>query len=122
VVEGDAGAGERVLYGGGDAVGVAVGGDGDGPTVHHLHERRAYVLRDRMRVAALRHLAVLYVPPNRCLGPHVLRLRHRRRRSAHIPNHPLRAIILQQHKSITRSILQFSLYLSLIFLNLSFCS
>jgi len=109
VVEGDAGAGERVLDGGRDAVGVAVGGDGEGPAVVHLHERRAYVLRDRVRVAPLWHRAVLYVPPHRRLRPHVLRLRHRRRRSAHIPNHPRAQLIIYYsiNQSITRSIPQF---------------
>jgi hypothetical protein len=70
-------AGECVLYGGGDVVGVAVGDDGERPIVHHLHERRGYVLRHRLRdVAPVRHLAVLYVSPHRRLGPHVLCLHH----------------------------------------------
>jgi hypothetical protein len=127
VVEGDAGAGERVLDGGRDAVGVAVGGDGEGPAVVHLHERRAYVLRDRVRVAPLWRRAVLYVPPHRRLRPHVLRLRHRRRRSVHIPNHPRAQLIIKlQHQSINHSlestILSLSLSLSLRrFLLYTFC-
>jgi hypothetical protein len=116
VVEGDAGARERVLDGGRDALGVAVGGDGDGPAVVHLRERRAYVLGDRVRVAPFRHLAVLYVPPHRRLRPYVLRLRHRRRRSVHIPDHPrAQLIIILQHQSINHSLDSTILSLSLKF-------
>lgn len=64
VVEGDAGAGERVLNRSRDAIGVAVGGDGDGPTVIHLDESRTNVLGDGVGVADLGDLAVLYVPPH----------------------------------------------------------
>lgn len=64
MVEGDAGAGERVLHRRGDAIGVAVGGDGDGAAVVHLHKSRTYILRDGVSVADLRNLAILYVPPH----------------------------------------------------------
>ena len=80
VVEGDAGAGKRVLHRRGEAIGVAVGGDGDGAAVVHVHQRRAYVLGDRVRVETTRHLAVLYVPPHRYFRRRVLRLRRRQQR------------------------------------------
>lgn len=87
MIEGDAGAGERVLDRRGDAIGVAVGGDGDGAAVVHLHQRRAYILSDGVDVADLGHLAILYVPPHRRLRRHVLLLRHVRRPSVHISPH-----------------------------------
>lgn len=37
MIEGDAGTGERVLDRRGDASGVAIGGDGNGPTVVHMN-------------------------------------------------------------------------------------
>lgn len=74
MVEGDSGAGEGVLDGGGDLVGVAVGGDGDRTHVVHVRQRRAYVLRDQVRIAPLRHLAVLDIPPHRRLRLSVLPL------------------------------------------------
>lgn len=78
MVESDAGAGEGVLGGGGNAVGVAVGGDGGGATVIHFIEGGTYVFGDVMGIAASRHLAVLYVPPHRRLRLAVrLRLPHR---------------------------------------------
>ena len=84
MVEGNSGAGERVLYRGWDARGVSVGGDGDGATVVHADQRGADVLRDRVRIRTLGHMAVFDVPPHRYLGRGVLRLRVRRRSiSAH---------------------------------------
>lgn len=75
VVEGDTGAGERVLHRGGDASGVAVGGDGDGAAVVHANEGGTDVLRDRVRIRTLGDVAVLDVPPHRYLRRGVLRLR-----------------------------------------------
>lgn len=74
MVESDAGAGESVLGGGRNAGGVAIGGDGNGPTIIHFDEGGAYVLGNRVGVAASGHLAVLYVPPNGRLGGGILRL------------------------------------------------
>ena len=82
MVEGDAGAGERMLDGGSDASGVPVSRDGNGAAIIHPNEGGAYVLRDGVGIAPFRHLAVLYVPPNRRLGQRVLCLRKRHRRSA----------------------------------------
>lgn len=78
MVKGDAGAGEGLLDGGGDAGGVSVGGNGDGTTVVDLDQGGTDVLRYGVRLAALGDLAVLYVPPHRRLRPRVLRLRLRR--------------------------------------------
>lgn len=79
VIEGDSGTGERVLYRCWDARGVAVGGDGDGAAVVHANEGGTDVLRDRVRIRTLGDVAVLDVPPHRCLRRRVLRLRDRRR-------------------------------------------
>lgn len=79
MVEGDAGAGEGMLDDGSDASGVAVGGDGDGAAVVHANESRTDVLRDGVRIRTLGDVAVLDVPPHRCLRRRVLRLRDRRR-------------------------------------------
>lgn len=78
MVEGDAGAGEGVLDGAGDAVGVSVGGDGDGAGVSGGGEGGAHVLGDEMGVAVAGDMAVLDVPPHR--GLHRRILPHSRRR------------------------------------------
>lgn len=101
MIESNASTGERVLHRRGDPIGVAVGGDRDGTTVVHLDQGGADVLRYRVRITVLRHLAVLYVPPHRRLRSHVLSLRSRRhgRRhggghgSGHISSHLLRRTI-----------------------------
>jgi len=79
VVEGDAGAGEGVLDVVGDAVGVPVGGDGDGAGVAGGGEGGAHVLRDEVGVAVAGDLAVLDVPPHRGLHRRVLPHSPRRR-------------------------------------------
>lgn len=79
VVEGDAGAGEGVLYVVGDAVGVPVGGDGDGAGVAGGGEGGAHVLRDEVGVAVAGDMAVLDVPPHRGLHRRVLPHSPRRR-------------------------------------------
>ncbi|TQD82903.1 hypothetical protein C1H46_031567 [Malus baccata] len=98
-----------------DVVGVAVGGDGDGPTIIHLHEGRTDVLGDGIGIVDFRDLAVLYVPPHRHFGVHVLRLRHtdggrprHRGASVDIPRHcrPLNArdlTIIEKMKTIVSS-------------------
>jgi len=78
VVEGDAGAGEGVLDVVWDAVGVSVGGDGDGAGVAGGGEGGTHVLGDEVGVAAAGDMAVLDVPPHRCL--HRCVLPHNRRR------------------------------------------
>lgn len=75
MVEGDSGAGERVLYRRWDARGVAVGGDGDGAAVVHANEGGTDVLRDGVGIRTLWDVAVLDVPPDGGLGGGVLRLR-----------------------------------------------
>lgn len=79
VVEGDAGAREGVLDGVGDAVGVPVGGDGDGAGVAGGGEGGAHVLSDEVGVAVAGDLAVLDVPPHRGLHRRVLPHSPRRR-------------------------------------------
>lgn len=79
VVEGDAGAGEGVLDGVRDAVGVSVGGDGDGAGVAGGGEGGAHVLGDEVGVADAGDMAVLDVPPHRCLHRCVLAHGLRRR-------------------------------------------
>ena len=78
VVEGDAGAGEGALDVVWDAVGVSVGGDGDGAGVAGGGEGGTHVLGDEVGVAAAGDMAVLDVPPHRCL--HRCVLPHNRRR------------------------------------------
>jgi len=64
-VEGNSGAGEGVLYRGWDARGgVSVGGDGDRAAVIHANQRGADVLRDRVRIRTLGHMAVFDIPPH----------------------------------------------------------
>lgn len=100
MVEGDAGARKGLLNRGGDAIGVAIGGDGDGATVVDFDESGAYVLGDGVRVASLWHLTVLYVPPHRRLRPYVLRLRQ-----AHLPRQsPAPTSHISTHASIYLSI------------------
>lgn len=90
MVEGDAGAGEGVLDVVGDAVGVPIGGDGDGAGVAGGGEGGAHVLRDEVGVAVAGDLAVLDVPPHRglhrCVLPHSPRRRQPRfrRRSGRV--------------------------------------
>lgn len=69
-----AGAGEGVLDGGGEAIGVAVGGDGKRTKVVQVDEGRAYVLGNGVRVESFGDLAVFYIPPHRCLCPRILTL------------------------------------------------
>jgi hypothetical protein len=88
VVEGDAGAGEGVLDGVGDAVGVSVGGDGDGAGVAGGGEGGTHVLGDEVGIAAAGDLAVLDVPPHR--GLHRCVFRHSRRRRPPAPVSPAR--------------------------------
>ena len=87
MIESNPSTGERVLYRRGDSIGVAVGGDGDGTTVVHLDRGGADVLRYRVRVTVIRHLAVLYVPPHRRLRSHILLIRSRRHRRRHGGGH-----------------------------------
>ena len=56
------------MDGRGNAVGVAVGGDGDGADVVGVDEGGGNVLRDGVRVLAGRNVAVVNVPPDRNLG------------------------------------------------------
>lgn len=93
MVESDAGAGEGVLDGGGDPVGVAVGGDGDGAPVSGLGEGGADVLGDRVGVGSLGDAAVLDVPPDRRLRRRALG--HRRRRLG--PAIAAAALLLPSH-------------------------
>ncbi|KAK9230260.1 hypothetical protein WN944_023227 [Citrus x changshan-huyou] len=67
--------------------GIDPGGDGDGTTVVHLDRGGADVLRYRVRVTVIRHLAVLYVPPHRRLRSHILLIRSRRHRRRHGGGH-----------------------------------
>lgn len=87
MIESNASTGERVLHRRGDPIGVAVGGDRDGTTVVHLDQGGADVLRYRVRVTVIRHLAVLYVPPHRRLRSHILLIRSRRHRRRHGGGH-----------------------------------
>ena len=75
MIECDAGARESLLNRRGDAVGVAVGGDGNGPTIVELDQCGAYVLGDYVGFAPSGYLAVLYVPPSRRLRRAVLPFR-----------------------------------------------
>lgn len=74
MVESDPGAGEGALDGVRDAGGVAIGRDGDWASIVHFDEGGAYVLGNRMGVAASRNVTVLYVPPNGGFGGCILRL------------------------------------------------
>lgn len=89
VIERDAGAVERLLDGGGDPGGVSVSGDGDGPTIVHLDERGANILRDGVGVAHLGHVTILYVPPHRRLRLHVLLLRRQMQRLRSVSAHSI---------------------------------
>jgi len=89
MVEGDAGAGEGMLDGGSDASGVAVSRDRNGAAIIHPNEGGAYVLRDGVGITPFRHLAVLYVPPNRRFGQRVLCLRKRHPRSTFDVGHSI---------------------------------
>lgn len=64
MIEGDAGAIEGLLNRWRDLGSIPVGGDGDGPAVVQFDQRGANILRDRVRIGAPGHLAVLYVPPH----------------------------------------------------------
>ena len=71
VVEGNAGAGVGVLDGGRDAVGVTIGGDGEGAGVVDADEGGGYVLSDGIGVVAFGNTTVVNVPPHRNLGRRV---------------------------------------------------
>lgn len=75
MVKSDAGARERVLYRRRDTVGVAVSRDRNRAAVVDLDKGGADVLSYGVGVGAFGNLTVLYVPPNRCLRPYILRLR-----------------------------------------------
>lgn len=91
MIEADAGGGERRQDGRGDAGGVAVGGDRDGPHVPRGGERGDEVVGDAVRVAAAAgHRALVDVPPHRRL--HRRRRRSRRRALAHGPPRVRRAV------------------------------
>lgn len=73
MVEDNAGAGEGVYDGRGNAGGVGVGEDGDRADVVGVDEGGVYVLHDGVRVLTVWNAAVVKVPPHRNLGLRVRR-------------------------------------------------
>ena len=73
MIETDSSTREGSLNGRGNAIGVAIGGNGDWSMIVHLHQCRIYILSDCMGVASPGHLTILYIPPHRCFCRLVLR-------------------------------------------------
>lgn len=91
VIERNSGTVEGLLNGGRDFIGVAIGGDGNRPTVVHFHQCWTYILRYSVCVETLGYVTVLYVPPHRRLRHRVLTFcpsyYHLRRRRSSISGH-----------------------------------
>lgn len=74
MIQGDASTGKSLLNRIGNAISVSISGNGNRAAIVDLNEGGTDVLCDGVRIAALRDLTVLDVPPYRSLSPDVLGL------------------------------------------------